>query len=324
MNIKKKDSLTYIGVCVCYCSSVPVMALVGVTNIKREVEDDEYGGEVIHVQFDDGQTEVREGDVEMLTLQLKEEHDEEDEEEYLQVQQQRHSTTRGSRPAAGVPAEESDSSMRSRLVESLCMSFPGSALSRALHMMEADEEEEAAENGTLSQSCFAQLRLDQASVAMVPENNVSEDDDDELTSLAWLQDRDLLRNINPADRSLCTSPNSDDGSQKENDFDGMQDVTGSGSYYGQPHPPNVPYNPQKHVNSKPPYSFSCLIFMAIEDSPTKRLPVKEIYNWIVTNYPYFQNAPTGWKNSVRHNLSLNKCFRKVDKERGSVSRGYFF
>lgn len=62
--------------------------------------------------------------------------------------------------------------------------------------------------------------------------------------------------------------------------------------------------------------------MAIEDSPAKRLPVKDIYNWILEHFPYFANAPTGWKNSVRHNLSLNKCFKKVDKERSqSIGKG---
>lgn len=70
---------------------------------------------------------------------------------------------------------------------------------------------------------------------------------------------------------------------------------------------------QVHINAKPPYSFSCLIFMAIEDSSNKALPVKDIYAWILDHFPYFRNAPTGWKNSVRHNLSLNKCFRKVEK-----------
>lgn len=79
------------------------------------------------------------------------------------------------------------------------------------------------------------------------------------------------------------------------------------------HPTHIPYDPQLHKNSKPPYSFSCLIFMAIEDSPVKALPVKEVYAWILDHFPYFRNAPTGWKNSVRHNLSLNKCFRKVEK-----------
>uniref|UniRef100_A0A8D2F5B2 Fork-head domain-containing protein n=1 Tax=Theropithecus gelada TaxID=9565 RepID=A0A8D2F5B2_THEGE len=72
----------------------------------------------------------------------------------------------------------------------------------------------------------------------------------------------------------------------------------------------------------PPYSFSCLIFMVIEDSSTKRLPVKNIYNWISEHFPYFANAPTGWKYSVRHNLSLNKYFKKVDKERSqSIGKG---
>lgn len=79
------------------------------------------------------------------------------------------------------------------------------------------------------------------------------------------------------------------------------------------HPHNIPYDPLIHTTNKPPYSFSCLIFMAIEDSEQKALPVKEIYAWILDHFPYFMSAPTGWKNSVRHNLSLNKCFQKVEK-----------
>lgn len=58
---------------------------------------------------------------------------------------------------------------------------------------------------------------------------------------------------------------------------------------------------------------SSLIFMAIEGSNEKALPVKEIYAWIVQHFPYFKTAPNGWKNSVRHNLSLNKSFVKVEK-----------
>lgn len=85
------------------------------------------------------------------------------------------------------------------------------------------------------------------------------------------------------------------------------------------HPTHIPYDPHLHRSSKPPYSFSCLIFMAIEDSPVKALPVKEVYAWILEHFPYFRNAPTGWKNSVRHNLSLNKCFRKVEKAPVNIS-----
>ncbi|TRY55074.1 hypothetical protein DNTS_020795 [Danionella cerebrum] len=73
------------------------------------------------------------------------------------------------------------------------------------------------------------------------------------------------------------------------------------------------------VKSKPPFSFSLLIYMAIEESPTKSLPVKDIYGWILEHFPYFSSAPAGWKNSVRHNLSLNKCFRKVERSLGKVN-----
>ena len=70
---------------------------------------------------------------------------------------------------------------------------------------------------------------------------------------------------------------------------------------------------------KPPLSFACMIFMAIESAPTKTLPVKEIYDWIMWKFPFYRAAPTGWKNSVRHNLSLNKCFKKVDRSSTKVS-----
>lgn len=62
--------------------------------------------------------------------------------------------------------------------------------------------------------------------------------------------------------------------------------------------------------------------MAIEDSPGKALPVKEIYGWILDHFPFYKIAPIGWKNSVRHNLSLNKCFRKVEKAPVSVVYGF--
>ncbi|KAJ8248291.1 hypothetical protein GJAV_G00240450 [Gymnothorax javanicus] len=75
------------------------------------------------------------------------------------------------------------------------------------------------------------------------------------------------------------------------------------------------------LKAKPPFSFSLLIYMAIEQSPSKSLPVKDIYGWILEHFPYFSSAPTGWKNSVRHNLSLNKCFRKVERSLKASGKG---
>lgn len=81
---------------------------------------------------------------------------------------------------------------------------------------------------------------------------------------------------------------------------------------------SVPARPLPPASSKPPYSFSSLIFMAIEDSSDRRLPVKDIYDWIVNHFPFYRTASGGWRNSVRHNLSLSKSFRRIQRDKSQV------
>ncbi|OAF65319.1 hypothetical protein A3Q56_06980 [Intoshia linei] len=63
---------------------------------------------------------------------------------------------------------------------------------------------------------------------------------------------------------------------------------------------------------KPPISFLAIIAMALLDSETGKMVLNKIYNWIKTKFSYFKQNEyeTNWKNSIRHNLSLFKCFVK--------------
>lgn len=64
---------------------------------------------------------------------------------------------------------------------------------------------------------------------------------------------------------------------------------------------------------KPALSYINMIVQAIKDSPQRRRTLSEIYKYLQQKYDFFNQEYSGWKNSIRHNLSLNECFKKLPK-----------
>lgn len=73
---------------------------------------------------------------------------------------------------------------------------------------------------------------------------------------------------------------------------------------------------------KPQHSYIGLIAMAILSSPDSKLVLSDIYQYILDNYPYFRARGPGWRNSIRHNLSLNDCF--IKSGRSANGKGHYW
>lgn len=78
------------------------------------------------------------------------------------------------------------------------------------------------------------------------------------------------------------------------------------------------YKPEEippEFREKPPFSYSHLIATALRaHAPPTGISLSDIYKAIQDVFPYYKYCPPGWQNSVRHNLSSSKAFRKVSKE----------
>ena len=80
---------------------------------------------------------------------------------------------------------------------------------------------------------------------------------------------------------------------------------------------------EQDVYEKPVHSYVALISMAILSSASKKLMLGDIYDYIQNTFPYYKHmADKAWRNSVRHNLSLNECFVKSGRAEGN--KGHYW
>ena len=75
-------------------------------------------------------------------------------------------------------------------------------------------------------------------------------------------------------------------------------------------------------DKKPTISYMTMIAMAILSTPQKRSLLNDIYESIIGTFPYYKHSKSAWRNSVRHNLSVNECF--VKSGRAPSGRGFYW
>ncbi|KAG8681037.1 hypothetical protein FRC09_017801, partial [Ceratobasidium sp. 395] len=110
-------------------------------------------------------------------------------------------------------------------------------------------------------------------------------------------------------------------------YEGLDGELAPGQYYHEPSGDAHSLDDLKdgpNPNSKPFYPYSTLIRYAIKGSPNQRLLLEDIYFALASRFPYFRTAPPGWKNSIRHNLSLNPCFEKIPRPLTDRGKGHYW
>ena len=71
---------------------------------------------------------------------------------------------------------------------------------------------------------------------------------------------------------------------------------------------------RSNKTKKPPYSYIALIAMALQQAPERRLTLSAICQFICCRFAYYAERFPAWRNSIRHNLSLNDCFIRITRD----------
>ena len=79
---------------------------------------------------------------------------------------------------------------------------------------------------------------------------------------------------------------------------------------------------ERKGDQKPVESYVAMVAKALLSVPSRQLVLKDIYDWLLDQYPYFRSAKCAWRSSVRHALSTNECFMKSG--RSPNGRGFMW
>ncbi|NXC47420.1 FOXM1 protein, partial [Penelope pileata] len=135
--------------------------------------------------------------------------------------------------------------------------------------------------------------------------------DNSLTNIQWLG---KMRTNEQSPRSVK------EGMEKENQIPLQERIKVSSAAVAIPTSSSTSSSWQDSVSERPPYSYMAMIQFAINSTERKRMTLKDIYTWIEDHFPYFKHvAKPGWKNSIRHNLSLHDMFVRETSANGKVS-----
>ncbi|KAF1816065.1 hypothetical protein P152DRAFT_109705 [Eremomyces bilateralis CBS 781.70] len=84
---------------------------------------------------------------------------------------------------------------------------------------------------------------------------------------------------------------------------------------------DIDYSLDSAKDLKPPHSYAQMIGQAILSSPEEKCTLAKIYEFIKERYAFYRHSGGGWQNSIRHNLSLSKCFEKVARRTDEPGKG---
>ncbi|XP_014681615.1 PREDICTED: forkhead box protein D3-like [Priapulus caudatus] len=154
--------------------------------------------------------------------------------------------------------------------------------------------------------------------------------DDSLTNLSWLYNMSFsdagVPNINPCKSSaIVDDPDTTTFVTSEETAVEPRVEQPYFSVVERVSMPHVTHDFKKK-SVKPPFSYAQLLFMAMSAQGVgkQKLLLAEIYQFIMDNFIYYKTADPTWQNSVRHTLSLNRCFIRYPRENNRPGKGGYW